>query len=114
METQTRFPIIVTQMSVLPSTMRSRAWIFWVTALSLVLGGLLAGSLKTQRSLRSRFGLAPGTRGGIVAALAEQGEMNKTLRAEIEDLRQKNTEWEKQFASGVGSSRALGEELQRV
>jgi uncharacterized protein YlxW (UPF0749 family) len=99
-------------MSVFPSAMRSKAWIFWVTALSLVLGGLLAASLKTQQSLRLRLGVSPVSRGGLVAAWSQQVDANKELQAEIAALRRKNTEQEQQLAGGEGISRALNNTLQ--
>lgn len=101
-------------MSVIQSTIRSRTWVFWVTALSLVLGGLLAGSLKTQRTLKRTFGFSGGRGGGILAAWSDQTEINKTLRVEIQELRERNTDWEKKFASRDSSTTALGDELQRV
>jgi uncharacterized protein YlxW (UPF0749 family) len=94
--------------------MRSKSWVVWVTALSLALGGLIAASVRTQHRFKSRFGVSPGRGGGIVAALTEQSEINAQLRAEIGDLRGKNTEWEKRFAGGASDTRALGEELQKV
>ncbi|MDO8683906.1 MAG: DUF881 domain-containing protein [Armatimonadota bacterium] len=99
-------------MSVFPSTIRSRTWVVWVTALSLALGGLLAASLKTQQTLRLRFGVSPGGRGGVVAALSQQVNENEELRAEIQKLRKKNSAWEERFASGTNHSQAIYNELQ--
>jgi uncharacterized protein YlxW (UPF0749 family) len=102
-------------MSVFPSVRSRTTWILWVTALSLVLGGLLAASLKTQRDLRSRFGLTPGVRGGgFMAALSVQADTNRELQAEIAKLRKKNSEWEERFASGAGQEQTLLSELQDV
>jgi uncharacterized protein YlxW (UPF0749 family) len=102
-------------MSVFPAVRSRTTWILWVTALSLVLGGLLAASLKTQRILQSRYGLAPGGRGGgVMAALSVQADTNRELQAEIAKLRKKNSEWEERFATGAGQEKALWRELQDV
>lgn len=104
----------ITYMSVFPAVRSRITWVLWVTALSLVLGGLLAASLKTQRNLRSRIGVAPGGRGGLVAALYEQADTNSELQAEIAKLRKKNSEWEEKFATGSGQAQTLLNELQDV
>ena len=91
--------------------MRSRTWILWVTALSLVLGGLLASSLKTQRSLRLRLGVNPGSRGGLVSQLYQQAEVNKDLRSEILALRKKNEDYEERLAGDTSEAQALYNEL---
>jgi uncharacterized protein YlxW (UPF0749 family) len=104
----------ITYMSVFPAVRSRITWVLWVTALSLVLGGLLAASLKTQRNLRSRIGIAPGRGGGLVAALYEQADTNGELQAEIAKLRKKNSEWEEKFTSGGRKENALGTELQDV
>jgi uncharacterized protein YlxW (UPF0749 family) len=101
-------------MSIFPAVRSRITWVLWVTALSIVLGGLLAASLKTQRSLRSHIGVAPGGRGGLVAALYEQADTNSELQAEIAKLRKKNSEWEERFASGENQDNALRRELQDV
>lgn len=94
-------------------TMRGRTtWVLWVTALSIVLGGLLAASFKTNRTLRE---LGIHRRGvGFASVLQEQAGRIKESQAEITRLQQKNAEWEDRFATGANESEALGKELREV
>ncbi|MDO8587964.1 MAG: DUF881 domain-containing protein [Armatimonadota bacterium] len=98
-------------MSVFPTVRSRTTWVLWVTALCLVLGGLVAASFKTQRTLRSRFGVTPAGRGGLVAALSLQADSNEELRDEIARLRKKNTEWEQRFVGGKSETQTLLNEL---
>lgn len=91
---------------------RSNAWVLKVTLMSVVLGALLAVSLKTQQALR-RDG-TPQRPGQLIEAYRSAKAANTTLRAQVTDLQRKLTTYEYQISKGTGASQTLNKELQDV
>jgi uncharacterized protein YlxW (UPF0749 family) len=86
-------------------------WVWQVTALSLVLGILLALATTTTSQIR-KLGL-PGSRLGVSAAIAEASqEKNTQLQAEIKDLRSRLSEMEKSVGSESRMVEGLKKQLQ--
>jgi len=88
-------------------------WLTQVTVLSIILGMLLAASLKTQQNLRSMS--LPSTRFPSLAnAYTELKKKTEEQSKEIQALNKKKYEYEEAIASGSRDKQALNEELQRV
>lgn len=84
-----------------------------VTLLSLVLGMLLAASLRTQQSITRDYGGSTRVP-ALVQKLRSQEQANKELEAEIAELRVRNARYERKISSGQSSSEELFDELQNL
>jgi uncharacterized protein YlxW (UPF0749 family) len=101
-------------MSVFVESIRGKSWILKITLMSVLLGMLLAVSLKTQQQVKSETGLTT-TRFPILAStIASANRENKKLRQQIEELGEKITNYENQLAKGSGAARTLNQELQNA
>jgi len=100
-------------MSTLPSSIRGKNWITPVTVMSIVLGVLLAASLKTQQKVRKDLGV-PSRLPEVAAALQQQKEIKDGLLKEIASLRAQNTKYEEQLATGTNEAKMLNEQLQAM
>ena len=99
-------------MSILAESIRGKSWILKITLMSVVLGMLLAVSLKTQQRVRSESGL-PSTRFPEVAsAYSETKRQNQDLRKQIDDLNGKVRDYETELANSGKSTGVLSQELQ--
>ncbi|MBI2843737.1 MAG: DUF881 domain-containing protein [Armatimonadetes bacterium] len=99
-------------MSVFVDQIRSKSWILKITLMSLVLGMLLAVSLKTQQRVRTESGIPTTRLPGLAAAYTDAKRQNEKLRDQIEDLEKKITEYQNQLASGTTAAGTLNKELQ--
>lgn len=96
-----------------PFGLKRSSWLWHVTLLSFVLGMLLAAALKTQQTIR--FAGIPSTRLPILAkSWADERERNRTLEAEITDLRGQVSRYEKALGEGGSTSGLLSTELQNA
>ncbi len=100
-------------LNVFLSSIRNNSWVMPVTVMALVLGALLAVSLKTQQSIRSTS--LPSNRfSGLAAAYRDQQEQLKMANEEIRKLRDRTTEYENEMASASEKARLLNESLQEA
>jgi uncharacterized protein YlxW (UPF0749 family) len=100
-------------MSVFTSQVRHKPWLWQITLLSGVLGGLLALSLKTQDRIRSEQ--APNMRpNALAAAYAEMRETAAAQKKEIADLRRNLTKYQTAATQETGNARLLSADLQRA
>ncbi|MHB0913079.1 MAG: DUF881 domain-containing protein [Armatimonadota bacterium] len=88
-------------------------WIGLVTVLCFVLGMLLAAALKTQQSIRTKFGIPTTRVSGLAQALLDEKEMNKSLRGRITELLGKVDKYERNLSEGGSKSHALADELRK-
>ena len=94
-----------------PAERPDTVWVWQVTALSLVLGVMLALATTTTSQIR-KLGL-PGSRLGVSAAIAEASqEKNEQLQTEIKDLREKLRSLEQSMSSESGAVKKLKQELE--
>ncbi|MCC6442270.1 MAG: DUF881 domain-containing protein [Armatimonadetes bacterium] len=93
--------------------LKKGAWVTQATILCLVLGMLLAASLKTQQNIRS-MSLPSSRFGSLANAYTELKKKTEEQSKEIEALNKKNTEYEEAIATGSRDKQALNDELQRV
>lgn len=82
-----------------------------ITIMSVVLGMLLAVSLKTQQKVSTEGGV-PTRLPELVSAYRETKRQNKVLNEQVETLLQKITDYEKQLSSGTTAESILNRELQ--
>lgn len=102
-------PLLVTAPAERPDTM----WVWQVTALSLVLGALLALAMTTTNRIRNSG--VPGPRFGVTAAiLATTREKNEELQTEVRDLRSRLREFEKSVENESKSMALLKKELEEI
>lgn len=96
----------------LPEARRRHAntWVWQVTALSLVLGSMLALALQTEYRLQDRVGRF-GVRARIAAGLKDQ---NERLQEEVLDLRARTTKYESQLSQRTDATAELGKELREA
>lgn len=100
-------------LNVFVSSIRNNPWVAPVTVMALVLGALLAVSLKTQQSIRSTS--LPSNRfSGLAAAYRDQQEQLKMANEEISKLRERTTQYENEMASASEKARLLNESLQEA
>ncbi len=100
-------------LNVFLSSIRNNSWVMPVTVMALVLGALLAVSLKTQQSIRSTS--LPSNRfSGLAAAYRDQQEQLKMANEEIRKLRDRTTEYENEMASASEKARLLNGSLQEA
>ncbi|MCE5198355.1 MAG: DUF881 domain-containing protein [Armatimonadota bacterium] len=96
-------------MSIIPPSVRGRSWVFQVTALSIVLGMLLALSLKTQRQAANEG--VPNRLPALRAAFRITKQDNIKLQKELAEYKDRNEELARQQANGVSSSKSLEQAL---
>lgn len=89
-------------------------WIIQISVLCIVLGMLLAASLKTQWSIRNSSGIPTTRFSGLAQALLDEKDRNKLAREEIIDLRAKVDKYEMAQGKGTNKSQILSDELQKV
>nr|CAA9262353.1 Division initiation protein [uncultured Armatimonadetes bacterium] len=100
-------------MSVFTSQIRNRPWVWQVTALGVVLGGLLAASLKTQDRIRQEQ--LPTTRiSGLAAAYSDLRDTVAEQKKKIADIQASLIRYQKAAADGEGNARLLSESLQKA
>lgn len=100
-------------LNVFLSSIRNNPWVTPVTVMALVLGALLAFSLKTQQSIRSTS--LPSNRfSGLAAAYRDQQEQLKLANQEISKLRERTTQYENEMASASQKAKLLNEALQEA
>jgi uncharacterized protein YlxW (UPF0749 family) len=94
--------------------LKQSGWILQVTVLSVVLGVLLAASLKTQLNVRKISGIPTTRVSGLAQALLDEKDRCKVLQKEISDLRAKVDEYERVLGEGSTKTQVLSEELQKA
>ncbi|MCL6476163.1 MAG: DUF881 domain-containing protein [Firmicutes bacterium] len=100
-------------LNVFLSSIRNNPWVTPVTVMALVLGALLAVSLKTQQSIRSTS--LPSNRFfGLAAAYRDQQEQLKMANEEISKLRERTTQYENEMASASEKTKLLNNALQEA
>lgn len=100
-------------LNVFLSSIRNNSWVTSVTVMALVLGALLAISLKTQQNIRSAS--LPSNRfSGLAAAYRDQQEQIKMANQEISKLRERATQYENEMASASEKARLLNQSLQEA
>jgi len=93
-------------------TVMQNTWILKISAMCVVLGMLLAVSLKTQQRVRTESGI-PSTRySDLASAYTSTKRESEKLRRQIEDLQNKATKYETELASGSSNASTLNRELQ--
>ncbi len=86
--------------------------VFSLTLVAIVLGALLALSLRTQQTY---LPILPTTNPRELAVLIKDlQDSNKNLREEIKSLRGRITQYEEQLSTGKGAIQALNEQLQSL
>ncbi|MCE5313607.1 MAG: DUF881 domain-containing protein [Armatimonadota bacterium] len=96
-------------MSINMSSVRGKSWVFQVTALCIVLGMLLALSLKTQRQAANDG--VPNRMPALRAAFSASKQENLRLRKELADFKQRNEDMARQQAAGLSSAKSLEQTL---
>lgn len=91
------------------SSDRGKTWVFQVTALCIVLGMLLALSLKTQRQVANEG--VPNRLPALRAAFSATKQENLQLRKELADYKQRNEDLARQQAAGLTSAKSLEQTL---
>lgn len=100
-------------MSVFTSQIRNKPWVGQVTILALVLGGLLAASLKTQDKIRKEQ--LPTTRlPGLAAAYSELNKQATDQKKKIADLQTNLLKYQEAAASNDKTARLLGDDLRKA
>ncbi|MCC6483529.1 MAG: DUF881 domain-containing protein [Armatimonadetes bacterium] len=98
------------------SQLSVRRWLFNVTLMCLLLGGLLAATLNTQAGLKRDLGLEGGAQGGrlpwLVQTLKEQRDTNENLKGTIQGLRKQVEKYETAVADTSKTTDALNKEVQ--
>ncbi|MHB1455410.1 MAG: DUF881 domain-containing protein [Armatimonadota bacterium] len=89
-------------------------WIIQISVLSIVLGMLMAASLKTQWSIRNSSGIPTTRFSGLAQALLDEKDRNKLAREEIISLRAKVDKYEMAQGKGNSQSQIISNELQKV
>lgn len=93
-------------------SLHSKAWILKITLMSIILGMLIAVSLKTQTNIRRTI-VPPGVRFDELAGLYQgKTRENARLRSQIDELEKKNTELLNSMAKGTNDASAMNSELQ--
>jgi uncharacterized protein YlxW (UPF0749 family) len=95
------------------SRLSTRNWLFYVTVMCFLLGGLLAANLNTQGSLRAELGAGGSARlPWLVETLKEQRDTNAQLKNTINDLREQVADYEADLAKSGRQASTLNRELQ--
>src|SRR5207302_1402403 len=96
-----------------PRPRPSSSWVVQVTALSMVLGGFLGLALQAQRSIREAR--LPAYRFGTLVPYYEAlKKSNDNLQQQVEELRQKTTNYETRMAEGRDIGVTLQKKLQEL
>ncbi|MEN6521963.1 MAG: DUF881 domain-containing protein [Armatimonadota bacterium] len=90
--------------------MRNDSWITKITIMSVILGMLLAVSLKTQQQVGVENNVPTNLR-EMVAVIRDTKQQNKMLKDQVELLQEKITAYEKQAGNGSPAVAALIKEL---
>lgn len=94
--------------------LKQNGWIWQVTVFSIILGMLIASSIKARQIITRTSGI-PSTRfSGVAAALLDEKDKNKTLQKEITDLRTKVDKYEQVAGEGSSGAQLLRNELQKA
>lgn len=100
-------------LNVFLSSIRNNPWVTPVTVMAVILGALLATSLKTQQTIRSAS--LPSNRfSGLAAAYRDQQEQLKMANEEISKLRERTTRYENEMASASEKAKLLNQALQEA
>lgn len=100
-------------LNVFLSSIRNSPWVAPVTVMALVLGMLLAASLKTQQTIRSSS--LPSNRfSGLAAAYQQQQQQLEMANEEISKLRERTTKYENEMASASEKAKLLNQALQEA
>jgi uncharacterized protein YlxW (UPF0749 family) len=99
--------------SVFISSVRHRPWLTQVTLLAVLLGALLALSLKTQDRIRSQQ--LPNMRiSQLAAAYADLRDSNLEQSKQIADLRKQLTKYQQAASEDNGNAKLLSADLQKA
>ena len=104
-------------MSVFTSQIRHRPWLWQITLLSSVLGGLLALSLKTQDRIRGEQigGQVPSMRiNELAAQYGSIRESNVQQKKQIADLQANLSKYQKAAEDESGTAKLLSKDLQKA
>lgn len=96
-------------MSTVLPPVRGKTWIFQITALCIVLGMLLALSLKTQRQVLDEG--VPGRMYVLKAEFRATKQENLDLRKELTQYRDRSDDLERQLSEGVRGTQSIEESL---
>lgn len=96
-------------MSIIMSSDRGKTWVFQVTALCVILGALLALSLRTQRQAANEG--VPSRLPTLRAAFSAMKQENIQLRKELADYKQRYEDIARQQAAGLTSTKSLEQTL---
>ncbi|MEN6372848.1 MAG: DUF881 domain-containing protein [Armatimonadota bacterium] len=91
--------------------MRNDSWITKITIMSVILGMLLAVSLKTQQQVGVENNVPTNLR-ALIDALRDSKQQNKMLKDQVGLLQEKITTYEKQVGEGSPRAGAIIKELQ--
>ncbi|MCX6368516.1 MAG: DUF881 domain-containing protein [Armatimonadetes bacterium] len=101
-------------MSVILAPGRHRPWLTQITLLSIIMGGLLALSLKTQDRIRRDL-VGHASTAAMAEAYTKASNENQQLRKQVAQLRAQNQKYVAGIADeGNRSTKAIAEELQKV
>jgi len=93
-------------MSTVLPPVRGKTWIFQITALCIVLGMLLALSLKTQRQVLDEG--VPGRMYVLKAEFRATKQENLDLRKELTQYRDRSDDLERKLSEGVRGTQSIG------
>jgi uncharacterized protein YlxW (UPF0749 family) len=99
-----------------PLDSKQKNWLWQITLLSVVLGMLLAASLKTQQTVKRASGIPTTRVSGLTQLILDEKERNKKLQDEIGSLRAKADKYEQAMGGGGNESqtRILKDELAKA
>ncbi len=100
-------------MNLFVSTIKGNSYILPVTTFSVILGALLALSLKTQQSIR-QASLPSNRFPGLASAFLDQQDRIKLLNEEVSKLRAQITDYENEMASAGSNTELLNKSLQEI
>lgn len=106
-----RFCTILSKEKNLSLDFKRNSWLWLITLFCLLLGMLLAAALKTQENIRTNTNIPSSHFSGVVQALLDEKETNKSLRKRISGLLAKNREYES--ADADTKSLLLSSELRK-
>lgn len=101
-------------MSVILSPSRHKPWLTQITLLSIIMGGLLSLSMKTQDRIRRDL-VGNTTTTALAEAYTKLSDETQQLRKQVSQLRSQNREYVAGIADeGNRSAKAIAQELQKV